>query len=143
MVGPRGLEPLTFAMSTQRSNQLSYEPVYYGQEGSRTLTTLRPTDFKSVVYAIPPLARTLIYLDTTLASVSNKFFLSKNLLEATSGFEPLYSSFAESCLTTWLRRQNLLCLFNNIFDFCQTAHTCVRASQLSLYRTNKPISQRF
>ncbi len=28
-----------------------------GQEGSRTLTTLRPTDFKSVVYAIPPLAR--------------------------------------------------------------------------------------
>ncbi len=27
MVGPRGLEPLAFAMSTQRSNQLSYEPV--------------------------------------------------------------------------------------------------------------------
>ncbi len=26
-------------------------------------------------------------------------------LEATSGFEPLNSSFAESCLTTWLRRQ--------------------------------------
>ena len=27
-MGPKGLEPLTFAMSTQRSNQLSYEPVY-------------------------------------------------------------------------------------------------------------------
>ena len=26
-MGPSGLEPLTFAMSTQRSNQLSYEPV--------------------------------------------------------------------------------------------------------------------
>ena len=161
-MGPWGLEPQTFAMSTQRSNQLSYEPVFYlywlirtpyandeqckrttrnppafwrgwamslntiifaclkivmgkegvepsrhccqqilslscmpfhhlpsisvffsvqkltpsinlsnikmrggislsenfgGQGGSRTLTTLRPTDFKSVVYAIPPLAR--------------------------------------------------------------------------------------
>ena len=58
-MGPSGLEPLTFAMSTQRSNQLSYEPHLFnnGQEGSRTLTTLRPTDFKSVVYAIPPLAR--------------------------------------------------------------------------------------
>ena len=57
-MGPSGLEPLTFAMSTQRSNQLSYEPAHKlnGQEGSRTLTTLRPTDFKSVVYAIPPLA---------------------------------------------------------------------------------------
>ena len=56
-MGPRGVEPLTFAMSTQRSNQLSYEPKNLnGQGGSRTLTTLRPTDFKSVVYAIPPLA---------------------------------------------------------------------------------------
>ena len=27
-----------------------------GQEGSRTLTTLRSADFKSAVYAIPPLA---------------------------------------------------------------------------------------
>jgi hypothetical protein len=26
-------------------------------------------------------------------------------IEATSGFEPLNSSFAESCLATWLRRQ--------------------------------------
>ncbi len=27
MVGPSGVEPETFAMSMQRSNQLSYEPV--------------------------------------------------------------------------------------------------------------------
>ena len=30
---------------------------FYGQGGSRTLTTLRSKDFKSFVYAIPPLAR--------------------------------------------------------------------------------------
>ncbi len=37
MVGPRGVEPLTFPMSPGRSNQLSYEPVWNLDFGSWTL----------------------------------------------------------------------------------------------------------
>ena len=60
MVGPTRLELVTFSMSRKRSNQLSYGPdsnINNGQGGNRTLTTLRPQDFKSCVYAIPPLAQ--------------------------------------------------------------------------------------
>ena len=33
----------------------------------------------------------------------------KLLMEATSGFEPLHSGFADRCLTTWLRRRLAIC----------------------------------
>jgi hypothetical protein len=47
-MGPRGVGPLTFAMSTQRSNQLSYEPVAIAlratlEEGEPEAITLRAT----------------------------------------------------------------------------------------------------
>ena len=93
-MGATGLEPVTPSMSRKYSNQLSYAPgnkdffkIIYGQGGSRTLTTLRSMDFKSIVYAIPPLA---------LAAFN---------LEAWAGIEPANSGFADHCLTTWLPRR--------------------------------------
>ena len=68
-MGPGGFGPPAFSMSRKRSNQLSYEPSNFtqqisGQGGSRTLTTLQPKDFKSFVYAIPPLAlKILLFKD--------------------------------------------------------------------------------
>lgn len=52
------------------------------QGGSRTHTTFRSTDFKSVVYTIPPPGQINF--------------------EARAGIAPTYRGFADPCLTAWL-----------------------------------------
>jgi hypothetical protein len=49
---------------------------------------------------IPP-SRHVAYFTAFAACIST---VCKKQLEATSGFGPLNGSFADSCLTTWLRR---------------------------------------
>ena len=53
MVGLDGLEPSTSALSEQRSNQLSYRPIYGGGKGNRTLDPLRARQVLSQLSYIP------------------------------------------------------------------------------------------
>ena len=106
-MGAGGLEPPTFSMSRKRSNQLSYAPASAvnlktgyqetGRGGIRTLNPSRAKDFKSFVYTVPPLARSLQQAPA----------ISKWRMEAATGIEPVLRSFADFRLTTWLRRRNL------------------------------------
>ncbi len=47
MVGLRGLEPPTPAMSTRYSNQLSYKPILVPMTGIEPVRAINPRDFKS------------------------------------------------------------------------------------------------
>ncbi len=84
MVGLRGLEPPTPAMSTQYSNQLSYKPINGAEDRNRTGTRGKPRGILSPVrLPVPPL----------------------RLVEAAPRFELGNKGFADLCLTTWLCRQ--------------------------------------
>src|SRR5690606_6579447 len=66
-----------------------------GRGGIRTLKPVRAADFKSAVYAIPPLARR--YPRGQRGPTSAHAELKK--LEAAPGFEPGVHGFANRCLT--------------------------------------------
>lgn len=56
MVGLRGLEPPTPAMSTRYSNQLRYKPIYGAEDRNRTGTGFRARGILSPVrLPVPPL----------------------------------------------------------------------------------------
>ena len=75
-MGGTGLEPVAFAMSTQRANQTAPTAQSAG-EGSWTLTTLRSRDFKSRASAS--------------SATPAKFFIV--ILKAWTGLEPVNSCF--------------------------------------------------
>ena len=91
---------------------------------TRTHMILRSEDFKSAVYTIPPpgplgyggnRSQVSVYELATLPHCctatssglrfpsQTKQFVCSVPLEATAGIAPACNSFAESCLTTWLR----------------------------------------
>ena len=49
-----GLEPTTYGLEDRCSIQLSYEAIIGASGGSRTHTSIRITDFKSVASTVPP-----------------------------------------------------------------------------------------
>ena len=67
--------------------------------------TLQSQDFKSCVYAIPPLAHISFDGDCPLTV----------LKKARTGIEPVNSGFADHCLTTWLPRQKFFKTLEALF----------------------------
>ena len=79
MVDATGVEPVISSMSRKHSNQLSYA---------------------SVKLKCSPSPLESNYIGSGQLCQSQ----AKAKLEARSGIEPLYKSFADSCLTAWLPR---------------------------------------